>query len=144
MEVIFDGVLPIDGEIIVVEDEVTLCELTADILSEIGAKCVAFTNADDALVYLLQSHAKCALVIVDHGLPGQIQGAELVDMIGVKWPAIPAIITSGWTAEFLNLPADTRFLQKPWSIEGLVTTVAELLQPGIPVTKISPHPSEQH
>lgn len=144
MKVNFDGVLPIDGEIVIVEDEVTLCELMADILGEIGAECVAFTNADDALVYILQSHAKCALIVIDHGLPGQIMGAELAAMIEVKWPEIPAIITSGWTAEYLNLPADTRFLQKPWSIEGLVTTVAELLQPGIPVTKISPHPSEQH
>ncbi|WP_457452455.1 hypothetical protein [Pseudomonas tolaasii] len=51
-----------------------------DIVSEIGATVRQFDSADDALTYLLQNHEKCRMVIADHGVPGQIQGTELL-----KW-----------------------------------------------------------
>lgn len=137
MNVNFDGVLPIRGEIVIVEDEPTLGELAKEILGEIGARCITFTTGDDALVYLLQSHTDCALVIADHGVPGQVQGVELVEMIASKWPSIPAIITSGWTAEIIGCPANVAFLMKPWTLEELVVAVAEALQPGVPVFRRS-------
>jgi len=43
------GLLPIHGEIIVIEDDPTLRSLMEDIVAEIGAKVVAFDTADDAL-----------------------------------------------------------------------------------------------
>lgn len=135
MKLNFDGMLPIRGEVVVIEDEPTLCELVRDILEDVGAHCVSFASADDALVYLLQSHAVCTLIIADHGVPGQIQGLELAQMVASKWPDIPTIITSGWTAEHIGCPPDIVFLQKPWSLEQLVMTVSGVLQPGMPVTR---------
>ncbi|UVM50710.1 response regulator [Pseudomonas sp. B21-015] len=128
---------PIDGEIVVVEDDPLLRDLMQDILVDVGAQCVAFSSGDDALIYLLQSDTKCALIIADHGLPGQVQGAELAELVRGRWPEIPIVITSGWTDTFIGLPGATNFLPKPWTLEGLVTAVAELLQPGVPVSKKS-------
>ena len=73
--------MPIRGEIIVVEDDPTLRELMVKIVEEIDAKAMAFETADDALTYLLQSQSECCLVIADHGVPGQIQGAEFIEMV---------------------------------------------------------------
>lgn len=135
---------PIDGHIVVVEDDPLLRDLMREILTDVGAQCVAFGTGDDALIHLLESGTKCALIIADHGLPGQVQGAELAALAQGKWPEIQAIITSGWTDKFIGLPANMAFLSKPWSVEQLVTTVAELLQPGVPANKTSLHTSEQH
>jgi DNA-binding response OmpR family regulator len=135
---------PIDGHIVVVEDDPLLRDLMREILTDVGAQCVAFGTGDDALIYLLESGTKCALIIADHGLPGQVQGAELAELAQGKWPEIQVIITSGWTDKFIGLPANTTFLPKPWSVEGLVTAVADLLQPGVPATKASPHASGRH
>ena len=74
MKVNWEGLLPIQGEIVVVEDDPTLRLLMVDIVSEIGATVRQFDSADDALTYLLQAHEKCRMVIADHGVPGQIQG----------------------------------------------------------------------
>ncbi|TPG83402.1 response regulator [Pseudomonas mandelii] len=130
---------PINGEIVIVEDESLLRELMRETLSEVGAECVAFSNADDALIHMLASDTRCALIIAAHGLPGQIQGAELAELVRGRWPEMPVVITSGWTDTFIGLPATTQFLAKPWSLEGLVMTVANLLQPGVPSTDTPKH-----
>ena len=133
---------PIDGEIVVVEDDPLLRDLMQEILVEVGAECVAFSTADDALVHMLTSETRCALIIADHGLPGSMQGAELAELVRGRWPEIPIVITSGWTDTFIGLPSATNFLPKPWTLEGFVTAVAELLQPGVPLSKKSSPLSE--
>ncbi|MFJ7793348.1 response regulator [Pseudomonas sp. NPDC096950] len=141
MEVNFQ-LQPIDGEIIVVEDDPLLRDLMQEILTDVGARCVGFSTGDDALIYMLQSGTQCALIVADHGLPGQVQGAELAELVRGRWPTIPVVITSGWTDSFIGLPSSTSFLQKPWTLEGLVTAVAEALQPGVPVSEKTPHPND--
>ncbi|WP_219094946.1 response regulator [Pseudomonas sp. UMAB-40] len=134
---------PIDGAIIVVEDDPLLRHLMQEILTEVGGHCIAFGTGDDALIYMLQSGTQCALIIADHGLPGQVQGAELAELVRGKWPKIPIVITSGWTDSFIGLPENSNFLPKPWTLEGLVTAVAEALQPGVPVSEKNPHPNDK-
>jgi len=131
----WDGIQPIRGEIIVVEDDPTLRSLMIDIVAELGAKAIAFETADDALTYLLQAHDECQLVIADHGVPGQIQGIEFIEMVRGKWPLINAILTSGYQIEPATVPAATIYLHKPWSLDDLVIAVASLLQPDSPISK---------
>jgi len=131
----WEGLLPILGEIIVIEDDPTLQSLMTEIMTEIGAHTVAFDTADDALTYLLESHDECVLVIADHGVPGQVQGTEFIEMVKGRWPHIPAILTSGYLIESTLIPPQTIYLHKPWSLDNLVNAVAQLLQPGIAVTK---------
>lgn len=131
----WEGLLPIQGEIIVVEDDPTLQMLMVDIVSEIGANARQFDSADDALTYLLQTHDKCRLVIADHGVPGQVQGTEFIEMVTGRWPSIRAILTSGYALDPATIPRGTIYLHKPWSLDELVISVAALLQPGQPITK---------
>ena len=135
MNVNWEGILPIQGEVVVVEDDPTLRSLMVDIVAEIGAKALAFETADDALTHLLQSHEQCRLVIADHGLPGQIQGIEFIEMVRSRWPSISAILTSGYLIDPETVPASTIYLHKPWSLDDLVIAVTSLLQPDSPIRK---------
>lgn len=123
---------PIEGTVIVVEDDPTLRSLMTDILAEIGARTLAFETADDALTYLLQNRESCPLVIVDQGLPGQIQGIEFIEMIQSRWPAIASILTSGYLIDPADLPTTTIYLHKPWSLDDLLISVATVLKLGNP------------
>lgn len=136
MNVNWEGILPIQGEIIVVEDDPTLRALMVDIVVEIGAKALAFETADDALTYLLQAHDQCRLVIADHDVPGQIQGTEFIEMVKGKWPRIEAILTSGYQLDPASLPSSTIYLYKPWSLDDLVVAAVSLLQPNNPIHKV--------
>lgn len=128
--------MPIDGIVIVVEDDGLLCTLMTEIIIDLGAQCRAFPTADDALMHMLAGADDLALVIADHGVPGQIQGAEFLHMVVQRWPSLPVILTSGYEMEASTAPEGAIYLQKPWSIDTLVLAVAELLQPGIPVRKV--------
>lgn len=139
MNVNWEGMLPIAGQVIVVEDDPTLQALMVDILEEIGAKALAFGTADDALTYLLQTFEQCSLVIVDQGLPGQIQGTEFIELVKSKWPSVAAILVSGYQIEPATVPATTIYLHKPWPLDDMVIAVASLLQPAHPVQKRSSH-----
>lgn len=135
MKLNWEGMLPIEGTVIVIEDDATLRPLMADILSEVGAEVMAFETADDALTHMLGSHGNYPLVIADESLPGQIQGIEFIEMAKRRWSAIAAILTSGYLIDPTTLPPGTIYLHKPWSLDDLVITVAALLQPGHPVSK---------
>lgn len=129
------GFLPVSGDVVIVEDDPVLRALMEDILEGIRARCVAFESADDALMHVLGSHGQCGLLITDHGVPGQIDGTELSHMFRAKWPNIPVIITSGYELDIGTLPEGVSYLQKPWTIDSLIQTVGNLLQPGIPVSR---------
>lgn len=135
MNVNWEGILPIWGKVIVIEDDPTLQMLLIDIMKEIGAETVAFDTADDALTYLLEEHGECVLVIADHGVPGQVQGTEFIRMVKGRWAHIAAILTSGYLVDPEAVPADAIYLHKPWSLDDMVVAVAALVQPGIPISK---------
>lgn len=130
------GILPVNGDVVIVEDDPVLRPLMTDILQGLRANCVSFETADDALMHLLESRGDCALLIADHGVPGQIQGTELATMVRDKWPTVPVIITSGYVLNPEDLPEGVVYLQKPWDIDVLIETIGELLQPGVPVFRV--------
>jgi DNA-binding NtrC family response regulator len=131
----WEGILPIHGEILVIEDDPTLRALMVEIVKEIGAEVSAFDSADVAVTHLLQTKEKCCLVIVDHSLPGQIQGIEFIEMVIRRWPDIKTILTSGYLIAPEAMPASSIYLLKPWSLDELVIAVTSLLQPKSPIKK---------
>jgi DNA-binding NtrC family response regulator len=131
----WERILPIQGEVLVFEDDPTLRQLTMEIAQEIGAKVSAFESADDALTHLLQTNDQCCLVIVDHSVPGQIQGIEFIEMVISRWPDIKTILTSGYLIAPEAVPASTIYLHKPWSLDNLIMAVTSLRQPESPIKK---------
>ena len=137
MNIEWEKLSPVSGRGIVVEDDPILRMLMVEILVEIGLHSLAFETADDALIYLLSRPNDCPLVIADHGLPGQLQGAEFVALVKTKWPSIATILTSGYALDASTVPTSTTYLHKPWSMEDLVMAVANQLQPDRPLKKTS-------
>lgn len=137
MHVQWEKLSLVNGWVVVIEDDPTLRILMVDILTEIGLRSVDFETADDALIYLLSMPDGCPLVIADHGLPGQLQGAEFIEMVKEKWPSTATILTSGYGLDPSLVPSSTTYLEKPWSLNDLVMAVADQLQPGRPLGKTS-------
>lgn len=132
MKISSEGLPPMPGGAIVIEDDPTLRELMKEIIEELGVHCTAFESADDALIHMLQSSEECSLVIADHGVLGNIQGAEFVGMVHEKWPKIPTILTSGYLLDASKLPPSVLYLLKPWSIDELVAAISKLLRSNEP------------
>lgn len=128
---------PIEGLVIVVEDDPLLRLLTVEILSEMGMRCLDFSTADDALSHVLGMSDSCPLVIADQGLPGELQGADFIELINEKWPTTATILTSGYALDPSMVPSSTIYLNKPWSMNDLMMAVAKLLRPGDPRPKTS-------
>ena len=135
MNVNWEGILPFQGEVLVIEDDPTLRALMVEIIEEMGARVSTFDSADDAFTYLLQANDQCCLTIVDHHLPGQIQGIEFIEMVASRWPNIKTILTSGYLIAPEAVPAPAVYLLKPWSLDDLVIAVTSLLQPGSLIQK---------
>lgn len=121
---------PIEGLVIVVEDDPILRLLTVEILSEIGIRSLEFSTADEAFTHVLSMSDSCPLVIADQGLPGDLQGADFIELIKEKWPTTATILTSGYALDPAMVPSSTVYLDKPWSMDDLVAAVAKLLHPG--------------
>ncbi|WP_349734164.1 response regulator [Pseudomonas jessenii] len=122
-----EALLPIPGTTLVVEDDPIIRTLLTDILSELGAQSASFATADDALEYLRAPHEFCPLVIVDHGLPGKIQGTEFIALVQDQWPFVCSILTSGYALDPDTLPGQTVYLDKPWTPDQLVACIEALL-----------------
>ena len=113
--------------VIVIEDDPTLRTLLVEILSELGAACAAFNNAEDALITMLGLKNECSLIIVDHGVPGSIQGMEFISMAHERWPGLPAILTSGYQLDASQVTPPVIYLFKPWSIDQLADAICKAL-----------------
>lgn len=139
MKARWEKLLPLSGWVIVVEDDPTLRMLMVSILDEIGLRSLDFDSADDALTYMLGMPDGCQLVVVDHGLPGQLDGKEFIEMVKTKWPSTAAVLTSGYELDPSSIPASTIYLHKPWSLDELMAAVVKLLQPNEPVRENGNH-----
>ncbi len=127
MTAYWEKTLPKGTTIIVVEDEEPLCHLITEVFEEMGADCMCFQTADMALAHLDKTEGRCSLAILDHGVPGNIHGTELLCVIKARWPAMPVILTSGY-ALTNPFPNDAVYLQKPWSIDTLNEMAWKMLQ----------------
>ncbi|MFJ5254037.1 MULTISPECIES: response regulator [unclassified Pseudomonas] len=126
----WEEIPPIDGTVVVIEDDPILRALMEEIVSEVGGEVMSFGTADDALTYLLQNAENCRLVIADHGVPGQVKGLEFINIVRHRWPTVATILTSGYLIDPWSVPDPCIYLHKPWALDELVIAMATLLQKG--------------
>jgi CheY-like chemotaxis protein len=116
--------------ILVVEDEPEERFLAATLLEEAGFKVVEAETAERALAILRARgdgvDDAIDVVFSDVRTPGPIGGFELARVIGVTWPRIHVILTSGDAGD---QPSDLRmsatFVKKPWRALDILTLVAD-------------------
>lgn len=118
--------------VVVVEDDSLLRSLMVEAIRDLGFEVSEFSNADDALIHIIKASGVTDLVVADLTVPGQLDGMELAEMLGDRYPSIPFILTTGYIDVGRSLCARVNFLAKPWSIvelSGLVLSVMSKLSP---------------
>ena len=120
--------LPLPGTILVVDDDNPVRVMLARLLRTQGYTVVQATSALDARRLLEQQTPD--LLISDIVMPGE-SGIELRRFVAERWPGLPVILVSGYSAEgpaeFASRTPATRFVQKPFAAEHLLALVDETL-----------------
>lgn len=112
--------------ILVVEDEPDERFLAAEMLEETGFEVVEAETAERALAILNDRGDEVAVVFSDVRTPGTIGGFELARIIGVTWPRVRVLLTSG---DATDQPSDLRvsatFIPKPWRAPEILAWLEE-------------------
>jgi len=102
-----------DGLILVVEDDPLILEFLCEILQEEGFKVEPQTSADAASLYLEQNAPNVALLLTDITMPGTLNGADLANLVGDRWPDKPVMVMSGYeTPETSGVKHPVAFIKK--------------------------------
>jgi PAS domain S-box-containing protein len=116
--------------ILVVEDEPTLREIAAAVLTDLGYQVTAVASAEDALALTQATGQEPQLLISDVVLPG-MRGDELATVLRARCESLRVILTSGYSQERLRAEtegrAGTDFLHKPFSASALARAVRGVL-----------------
>jgi CheY-like chemotaxis protein len=116
--------------ILLVEDDPLVKTLATSILSRAGYQVLPARRGDEALALLGMPTSKVHLLLTDLVMPG-MNGVTLARAVLSAKPGIRTLFTSGYTDTsllrdgFLN--QDTAFLGKPFTPEGLLRKVREVL-----------------
>ena len=115
--------------VLVVEDDLLLRLLAVGIVEDAGLAAVEAANADEAIV-ILERRVDIALIFTDVDMPGTMDGLKLAHAVRRRWPPIKIIIVSGKThLSDADLPSDTRFFSKPYSVPNMISELRSLVAP---------------
>ncbi|HEY5947371.1 MAG TPA: PAS domain-containing protein [Kofleriaceae bacterium] len=110
--------------ILLVEDEKMLQRLFARSLREHGYDVLVADTAEQALPYV--EDGGISLLLSDVVLPG-MHGTVLAERARARWPALKVLLMSGYTSS--PSAADVSLLRKPFTVERLLKTIRDLLDP---------------
>jgi len=113
--------------VLVVEDEAAVRFLTRILLERAGYRVIDAPNPQTAETLCTQ---EVNLLITDVIMPGGT-GPELFQTLAVRFPNLKVLYMSGYTDQMVahegQLRSDTAFLQKPFSSDGLLRKVRDVL-----------------
>ena len=113
--------------VLVVEDEAAVRFLTRILLERAGYRVIDAPNPQTAETLCTQ---EVNLLITDVIMPGGT-GPELFQTLAVRFPNLKVLYMSGYTDQMVaregQLDPDTAFLQKPFSSDGLLRKVRDVL-----------------
>jgi DNA-binding NtrC family response regulator len=117
-----------DGLILVVEDDPMILEFLCEILQEEGFVVQPQASADAASDYLEGHYDEVRLLLTDITMPGKLNGADLANQFGDRWPDKPIMIMSGFeTPETSGVRHQVSFIKKPWALGQLLDCVQSAL-----------------
>lgn len=116
--------------VLVVEDKASMRALAARILRNRGYTVLEASDGKDALNVTQGHTGEIHLVITDVIMPG-MSGKDLVSELKVARPNIKSLYVSGYTDNAIVhhgvLDSNVAFLQKPFSVDGLLRKVREVI-----------------
>jgi CheY-like chemotaxis protein len=113
--------------VLVVEDEVLISNLVADVLSASGFVVHEVTTADEALRYI-DSGADIDVLFTDVNLPGSMNGAELATRARKLRPEMPIVYASGRfkLSEIAPLVPRSLFMAEPYDPNDVCALLTRL------------------
>ena len=113
----------LERRILLVEDNETVGRFAVSALTELGQNVVWAPHAAAALDLLINGE-QFDLVFSDVVMPG-ISGIELAQTIRARWPALPVILTSGYSHVLAEAGCqEFELVHKPYSMESLAALVS--------------------
>jgi signal transduction histidine kinase len=113
------------SSVLVVDDEVALCELSAIWLTSIGCKVTIAHSAAEALEHLAKK--RYAILFTDIVMPGGMDGVELAKKALLLQTHLKVLITSGYAdrlSEDKELPGE--LISKPYRKIDLINAISRL------------------
>jgi CheY-like chemotaxis protein len=114
--------------ILIVEDDLSIAELLAKMLSELGHHSAHVTTADAALAFLRSNRVPMDLVLSDMVIPGMTDGLALALIITKEWPKLKIVLTTG-SSGAAAAAAQHGFpvLLKPYLLQALDTELTNAM-----------------
>lgn len=123
--------------VLVVDDEPGLRDLVCRSLQAEGYHTLEAAHGAEALSVLDTLSEPVDLVVTDIVMP-RMDGRELGRRLSQRWPDLPILYISAYEMNDIFRRGSPRqsapFLQKPFPMEGLLTTVRQLMQARSPAT----------
>jgi len=118
-------------QILVVEDNESLRNLAAAILSNYGYKVTSAANGGEALLLMEEKGLKPHLILTDVIMPN-MGGKELIDRLRRTEPGLRVLYMSGYPEDAIAergvVGPAAHFIQKPFSVEALLSMVRSVLE----------------
>jgi PAS domain S-box-containing protein len=119
--------------VLVVEDDDRVRRLTARRLGDLGYRVLEAGQGAQALAVLAQAPA-VDIIFSDLVMPGGMSGIDLAKLVRVRYPHIPIILTSGYSAGLMNqadlAQLDLQVLRKPYRQAELARMFRAVLDKG--------------
>jgi len=116
--------------VVVVEDDVMVCNLACSILKKKGYNVIDVLGAEECLRILEKQHSAIDLLITDVIMP-KMNGRELYERLAVTYPGLKVLYMSGYADNVISvhgvLEEGVHFIQKPFSVQALSSKVREVL-----------------
>jgi CheY-like chemotaxis protein len=111
--------------VLLVEDEVLIRSMAAEVLRDAGFEVIEAGDADEAWAYLVTG-AAVDLVLTDIRMPGSMDGLELANRIKEKFDKIHVIVTSSDVIDPSEIPHP--FVRKPYILYSILRMISETLK----------------
>ena len=116
------------GTVLLVEDNTDVAEVGAGYLRQLGYRVRNVANAQAALASL-RMDADVDLVFSDILMPGGMNGVGLVREIAERYPDLPVLLTTGYSASAQGAVREGLVvLQKPYDFDSLKRHIREAIE----------------
>jgi signal transduction histidine kinase len=119
------------GDVLLVEDDPTVADLTTDMLKGAGYTVIHVKSAASALDALADGRG-IDVVFSDVMMPGGMNGVELAREIRKRWPGLPVVLTTGYIEAARTAMAEgLEVLVKPYELEELSAILESYISEGM-------------
>jgi DNA-binding NtrC family response regulator len=116
--------------ILLVEDDQDVRQLTSTILKRQGYNLLEAQSGAEAMLVLASHEGPVDLLLTDVIMPN-MSGSDLYELVAEKYPETKVLYMSGYTDNVIAhqgiLKKGVKFIQKPFTVQGLGVKVREVL-----------------